>query len=132
MHNHHLAVADKLTDKRNAVLSTSELIFKRNALLDGITLLRAAATAATKPEEFESFVQTTLNWEQVCKLRRSIAPNGRGHMAARHHTQPSITCILEADFPKLSDSIANFGRWEWFLRGVWDVRDGAAIDSLAT
>ena len=39
----------------------------------GIALLRVAATAATKPEDFESLVQT-LYWEQVCKLRRVIAP----------------------------------------------------------
>ena len=67
-----LAVAAKLT-KCQTVLSTWELTFQRNALLDGITLLRTAAAAATKPEEFESLVQT-LYWEQVYKLRSPSPP----------------------------------------------------------
>ena len=60
-----LAVAAKLVDTFKTVLNMWELTFHRNALLDGITLLRAAATAATNPEEFEPCVQTWYS-EQVC------------------------------------------------------------------
>ena len=65
-------------EEKRAVLGQSacrrwEVTFQRNALLDGITMLRAAATAATKPEDFESLVQT-LYWEQVCKFRKAMAP----------------------------------------------------------
>jgi hypothetical protein len=67
-----------------ALQATSDEAFAimvADALLDDITLIRAAATAAaaTKPKNIESLVQT-LYWEQVCKLRRSIAPKERGHM----------------------------------------------------
>ena len=62
------------------ILSMWELAFQRNALLDGITLFRAAATAATTPDEFELLAETVF-FEQVCQLRRTIAPKGRGHMS---------------------------------------------------
>ena len=109
----------RVTDKFNMVLNRWELTSQRNALLDGITLPRAAATAARKPEYFEPLVQT-LYLEQVCKSRRSIAPEGRGQMTGaakvlrgiilRHALYP----YLRQTCPKLSDSIANFGRWQWF------------------
>ena len=44
------AVAAKIADKCKPGLSRWELTFQCNALLDGIALLRAAVTAATKPE----------------------------------------------------------------------------------
>ena len=39
---------------------------------------------------------------------------GCHQLGARHHTPPSIIRVLEADLPQLSDSMANFGRWQWF------------------
>ena len=94
-----------------------ELTFQRNALLDGITKLRAAATAATKPEEFELLVQT-LYWRQVREPRRSIALEGRGHRTDATNVMRGIIrrqalyAYLRQLFPDLSDFIAKFWRWE--------------------
>ena len=93
-----------------------ELTCQRNALLDGITLFRVAATAATEPEEFEPLVHT-LNWEQVCKFRRSIAPKGRGHMTDTTNVmrgailRQALYAYLRQISPNHSGSIANFRRW---------------------
>ena len=61
----------------------------------------------------------TLCWQQARKLRRSIAPKGRGHMTDATNVMPIIVlrqvlyAYLNQIFPKLSDSIANFDRREW-------------------
>ena len=70
-------------------------------------------------EQIESLVQT---WycEQVRKLRISIAPKGRGHMTDATSVMRGIVlrqafyAHLWQTLPKLSDSIANSGLWEWF------------------
>ena len=115
----YLSVASKINDKSKQLLSRWELAFQRNTLLDGITLLRAAATASGNAEEFELIVQM-LYFEQVCKLRRSIAPKGRGHMTDATNAMRGIIlrqalyAYLRQIFPKLADSISQFGSWKWF------------------
>ena len=115
----YLFVANKINDSTKKILARWELAFQRNTLLDGITLLRSAATACASPAEFETLVET-LFFEQVCKLRRSIAPKGRGHATDATNAMRGILLrhalfsYLKQIFPKLAASIANYGTWEWF------------------
>ena len=115
----YLLVAAKINDSCKKILGRWELAFQRNCLLDGITLLRAAAAACQTPEEFQILVQT-LFWEQTCKLRRSIAPKGRGHATDATNAMRGILlrqalyAYCRQIFPKLADSIATLGTWEWF------------------
>ena len=116
-----LMVATMITDKAKKILSRWELAFQRNALLDGITLFRAAATAAAKPEEFELLVET-LFFEQVCQLRRTIAPKGRGHLSDCTNVmrgvllRQALYAYLKQILPKLADNIKEHGTWEWFKK----------------
>ena len=115
----YLAVAGKITEHSKTILSRWELMFQRNTLLDGITLLRAAATATAGPTEFELIVET-LYFEQTCKLRRSIAPKGRGHATDATNTMRGIVlrqalyAYLKQTFPKIANAIEHFGTWKWF------------------
>ena len=115
----YLAVANKINDKCKQVLNRWEVTFQRNILLDGITLFRAAATACNTDQEFLLLIET-LYFEQVCKLRRSIAPKGRGHATDATHAMRGILLrhalyqYLRQIFPKLSDAIEYFGKWQWY------------------
>ena len=115
----YLSVASKISDKCKKLMMRWELSFQRAALLDTITLLRAASTAAATATDFEIIVET-LFFEQVCKLRRSIAPKGRGHATDATNVMRGILLrrafftYLKQIFPKLADSIQSFGTWTWF------------------
>ena len=115
----YLAVADKINAKCKLILTRWELMFQRNTLLDGITLLRAASTTCTNAGEFSELLET-LFFEQVCKLRRSIAPKGRGHATDATNMLRGILLrnalykYLRTIFPKLQTSISQYGTWQWF------------------
>ena len=61
-----------------------------------------------------------LYFEQACKLRRHIAPKGRGHATDATNVMRGILlrqhlyAYLKQIFPKLAESIENFGTWKWF------------------
>ena len=101
-------------------------------LLDGITLLRAATTICATAEEMSELLET-LFFEQVCKLRRCIAPKGRGHATDATNVLRGILLrnalykylrtifpklqsnkYLRTIFPKLQSSISQYGTWQWF------------------
>ena len=115
----YLQVGSKISTKSKKILARWELAFQRNTLLDGITLLRSAATACPSQEEFDTLVET-LYFEQVCKLRRSIAPKGRGHATDATNTMRGILlrqhfyAYVKQIFPKLAMAIENYGTWRWF------------------
>ena len=54
----YLWVATKVGEKTKQLLTRWELAFQRSTFLDGITLLRAAATANTGPDDFHIIVVT--------------------------------------------------------------------------
>ena len=115
----YLYVGNKIGTKPKKILARWELAFQRETLLDGISLLRSAASACPGQEEFDTLVET-LYFEQVCKLRRSLAPKGRGHatdatncmrgILLRQHFYAYVKQIM----PKLAKSIENYGTWMWF------------------
>jgi len=108
----YLAVAARLDSKCQEVLDKWELTFQRQTLVDSITVLRAAATACQTPDEMLMLLQT-LFWEQTCKLRRSIAPKGRGHATDVVNIFRGILLrgvflgYLRQIFPCLADAIAS-------------------------
>ena len=63
----YLQVAAKLDTKGRGILNRWELAFQRSTLLDGITLLRAAATACRTAEQMSLLLETLFH-EQMCKL----------------------------------------------------------------
>jgi len=115
----YLAVAAKLDSKCQQVLDKWELTFQRQTLVDTITVLRAAATACQTPDEMLMLLQT-LFWEQTCKLRRSIAPKGRGHATDVVNIFRGILLrgvflgYLRQIFPCLTDAIAEHGTWKFY------------------
>ena len=115
----YLSVGNKMSAKAKKILARWELAFQRSTVLDGITLLRSAATACAGQDEFDTLVET-LYFEQVCKLRRSIAPKGRGHATDATNTMRGILlrqhlyAYVKQIFPKLANTIENYGTWKWF------------------
>ena len=134
----YLAVANKLNEGGIKVLSRWELMFQRGTLVDGITMLRAAATAAPTAEDMTELLET-LFFEQVCKLRKSTAPKGRGHAADATNLFRGILLrralfhYLRQIFPMLAVYIEMYGQFEWFQRTYKMTRTGHtpqdAVDS---
>ena len=112
-----LASREQDSPKAKKVLSRWELAFQRNTLLDGITLLRSAAAACASQGDFDTLVEV-LYFEQVCKLRRHIAPKGRGHATDATNAMRGILlrqhlyAYLKQIFPKLAQPIENFVAWK--------------------
>jgi len=117
----YLAVANKLNEGGIKVLSRWDLVFQRGTLVDGVTILRAAATAAPTAEDMTELLET-LFFEQVCKLRKSTAPKGRGHAADATNLFRGILLrralfhYLRQIFPRLATHIEMYGQFEWYQR----------------
>ena len=103
----YLQVGKLISTKTKKILTRWELAFQRETLLDGITNLRSAATACASQEDFDTLVET-LYFEQVCKLRRHLAPKGRGHATDATNAMRGILlrqhlfAYLKQIFPKLA------------------------------
>ena len=87
----YLGVADKIDAKGLNILNKWELAFQRGTLVDGITILRSAATAAANPEEMSVLLET-LFFEQVCKLRSTVAPRGGDMRRMRRMCSEAYCC----------------------------------------
>ncbi len=115
----YLQVAARMDATCQSILNRWELAFQRNTMVDGITVLRAAATTAQTPQGMATLLET-LYWEQTCKVRRSIAPKGRGHASDAVQVFRGILLrqvfhkYLKQICPKLSDAISVYGTWEWY------------------
>ena len=115
----YLMVARKMDATCQSIMNRWELAFQRKTLVDGITLLRAAAMACTSPEEMAILLET-LFFEQTCKIRKAIAPQGRGHATDATTVFRGILLrhaffkYCRQIFPKLADSITEHGTWHWY------------------
>ncbi len=117
----YLQVAERMQDpKMQRLMTRWEFLFKRDTLVDGIMILRAAL--ATTPRDDSLFhVLETLFFEQVCKMRNTLKPKSRAGFEAIHIMRGIL--LREAFyqycrhiFPKLADAIAEFGTWRYYNR----------------
>ena len=66
--------------------------------------------------------------EEIHRPQGTKPHDGRHQRDARHHTPPSVICILGADMPQAVGLNSELWPLEVVSRGVWDVGDKASID----
>lgn len=132
----YLQIASKMDHECQKIMNRWEVAFQREALLDAFRNLRAAATACPTAAEFATLLET-LFYEQTCKMRRSVAPKGRGHDTDATQIFRGIILrhvffkYLRQIFPRLADSIAEFGTWMWYHRKYGMTETGRLSQELA-
>ena len=109
----YLQIARKLTEDVTAILQRSEILFKREAYLDGITNLRAAVTSCATNEDLV-FLINKLVLEQASNIRQCGDKSKKDH----HQTPVNIAkgILLRRDlfahlssiFPALEEDIKQF------------------------
>ena len=116
----YLAINDRFSMESAKVMSKWEMKYGRNCLLDSLTTMRSAATAATTKEQMTTLVHT-LFWEQTCKLRSAL--EGRTKVGGGGNATALLRGILLRHlffqyiahiFPKLQDMLEVYGTWKWY------------------
>ena len=117
----YLYVAERTSDKRFANLFQDwEYQKGRDALCDGITILRSACYATKTPDELFKLLET-LYFEQTCRMRNSLKTK-TGRSGAGDPTQVMRGLVLRQNFynyvnisfDKLKDSIGHYGTWKYY------------------
>ena len=115
----YLLVASKMDTTAQDIMVKWEFVFQRNTLLDSFTNMRAAATACHTSAQMVVLLET-LFFEQACGIRKSVVAKSRGHsgdivnMFRGILLRSTFYNYCRQIFPKLQDSIENFGTWAWY------------------
>ena len=81
----YLCISERFNQEAINIMTKWEMKYGRACLLDSLSIMRSAATAAQSEEQMATLVRT-LFWEQTCKLRTSLEgrtkPGGGGNATA--------------------------------------------------
>ena len=115
----YLQVAERMTPTSiQQIMMRWEFHFRRDTLVDSISVLRACVAAAPTTEEL-TYLLETLFYEQVCKMRHTFKHRTRQggdvvHVMRGILLRLALYRYCRQAFPKHEDSTKVFGTWEWF------------------
>ena len=116
----YLLISERFNAESTSIMTKWEMKFGRNCLLDSLSIMRSAATAAQTEEQMTTLVKT-LFWEQTCKMRNSL--EGRTKVGGGGNATALLRAILlrqlffqyiQQIFPKLDDILKIYGTWKWY------------------
>lgn len=129
----YLIVGRRMSDPRlTQLMQRWEFMYKRQTLVDGISVLRACTSVATTDEDLYYLMQT-LYYEQTCKIRHSLKANHptmgatavmRGIMYRRQ-----FYSLMARKFPKHADWVRDYGTPAWYENACAKRNDAPAEDS---
>ena len=135
----YLLVADRMSEPRFAKLFQNwEYQKGRDALCDGISILRTACYATKTPDELFKLLET-LYFEQTCSMR-NIIKTRTGRAGAGDPTQVLRGLVLRQNFfnyvrlsfEKLKDSISHYGTWKFYNEKYGMTKGGHILKEQAT
>ena len=117
----YLLVADRTSEKRFSKLFQNwEYQKGRDALCDGISILRYACYATKTSDELYKLLET-LYFEQTCRMRNTLKTKtskaGGGdlqHVLRGLVLRQSFYNYVNISFQKLQDSISHYGTWKFY------------------
>ena len=117
----YLLISERFNAESTQTMSKWEMKFGRSCLLDSLSTMRSAVTAAQTEEQMNTLVNT-LFWEQTCKMRSSL--EGRTKVGGGGNATAILRAILlrnlfyqyvQQIFPKLKEDVLDvYGTWRWF------------------
>ena len=117
----YLHVAERTAEKRFSTLFQNwEYQKGREALCDGIRILRSACSAAKTSDELYKLLET-LYFEQTCGMRNTLkSKTGKAGGGDLQYIlrglvlRQSFYNYVNISFPKLQDSISHYGTWKFY------------------
>ena len=111
----YLYVAERMAEKRFSTLFQNwEYQKGREALCDGISILRSACSAAKTSDELYKLLET-LYFEQTCGMRNTLKRHHDPNHVLRGLVQrQNFYSYVYISFEKLRDSISHFGTWKYY------------------
>ena len=116
----YLLISERFNTESTSIMTKWEMKIGRTCLLDSLTTMRSAVTAAQSEEQMTTLVKT-LFWEQTCKMRTSL--EGRTKVGGGGNATALLRAILlrqlfyqyiQQIFPKLADILNIYGTWKWY------------------